>query len=97
MQAQDTFISKLVARYVVPLSGPEKVLDMICEGARGAARINALPMPQRPHAELWDDERAPGLGGNWKRVWYLAAVGAAALAVFGARSEHFNVVDLSGA
>ncbi|KAF3045925.1 hypothetical protein E8E12_007443 [Didymella heteroderae] len=93
MQAQDNFISKLIARYVVPFSGPEKVVEMICEGARGAARINALPMPKRPHSELWDDEREPS-AFDWRRVGYAASVGFAVLAVFVARGSHVNVGGL---
>ncbi|KAJ8106624.1 hypothetical protein OPT61_g9413 [Boeremia exigua] len=64
MQAMDTPFSKFVAKYIVPLSGSESVVKMICRAARGAARIKALPMPQRPHSELWDDERGSSL--SWK-------------------------------
>lgn len=91
IQAQDTFISKLIARYIVPLSGPESLVKMICGGARGAARINALPMPQRPHSELWDDEREPGIGFAWKRVGYAASVGFAVLAVFAAKNGQLPI------
>ncbi|KAJ4411603.1 hypothetical protein N0V91_001388 [Didymella pomorum] len=93
MQAQDTIISKFVARYIVPLSGPEKVLEMICEGTRGAARINALPMPKRPHSELWDDEREPR-GFAWKHVICAISVGVAAFAAVAAKNGQRSVASL---
>lgn len=93
MQAQDTIISKFVARYIVPLSGPEKVLEMICEGTRGAARINALPMPKRPHSELWDDEREPR-GFAWKHVICAISVGVAAFAAVAAQNGQLSVASL---
>ncbi|KAF3053971.1 hypothetical protein E8E11_000876 [Didymella keratinophila] len=96
MQAQDTFISKLIARYILPLSGPEKIVKIICEGARGAARINALPMPKRPHSELWDDEQTPSVGGDWKRVWYLVATGTTVLSVLAASGAQLKPASLSG-
>ncbi|KAF2992994.1 hypothetical protein E8E13_000981 [Curvularia kusanoi] len=40
IQAQDTFISRFVARYVMPFSGPGKILERICEGL--TARDRAL-------------------------------------------------------
>lgn len=87
-------MSKMIARYVVPYSGPDAVLSMICGASRGAARVKALPMPQRPHAELWDDEREPGLAG-WSRVWYAASVGVAVLAVFAVRGARVDVAGLA--
>ncbi|XPS80795.1 hypothetical protein M3J07_012766 [Ascochyta lentis] len=57
LQAMDTISSRFVAKHILPRSSPETVLDMICGGAVGAARIEALPLPVRPHCDLWDDER----------------------------------------
>lgn len=94
MQAQDTFVLKLVARYIVPFSGPEKVVEMICEGARGAARINALPMPQRVHSELWEDEKKPRVGFTWNRVGYAVSVGFAVLAVLAAKRGQLPIASL---
>lgn len=93
IQAQDTFTSRLIARYIVPLSGPEKVLQMICEGARGAANINALPMPQRPHSQLWDDELKPRIGFAWKRMVYAASVGFGVLALLMASGGQLPVAS----
>ncbi|KAJ4354876.1 hypothetical protein N0V95_003410 [Ascochyta clinopodiicola] len=90
MQAMDTFISKFIAKYVVPFSGPDKVVKMICDGARGAARVCALPMPERPHSELWDDEREPSRF-DWKHAGYVASLGFAVGVVFVARSAQLSL------
>ncbi|KAJ4350594.1 hypothetical protein N0V95_004598 [Ascochyta clinopodiicola] len=68
IQAMDKFFSRMIAKYVVPLSSPNKILEIICSGSRGAARVKALPMPKRPHSDLWDDEQELSIDVAWKRA-----------------------------
>ncbi|KAJ4311440.1 hypothetical protein N0V94_007953 [Neodidymelliopsis sp. IMI 364377] len=76
VQAMDSLFSKIIAKIVMPLSKPEAAIEMICGGSRGAARIKALPMPTRPHSELWDDEKKPS-PFNFARLDFLASVASA--------------------
>lgn len=93
VQAKDKFSSRIIANWVIPLSNPESLVDMLCKDARGAARVKALPMPQRPHSELWDDEKEPALV-DWKRVGFAASLGVTALAVLAARSSQVSLLSM---
>ncbi|KAJ4993560.1 FAD binding domain protein [Stagonosporopsis vannaccii] len=93
VQAKDKFFSRIIANYVIPMSNPESLVDMLCNDARGAARVKALPMPHRPHAELWDDEKEP-TQVDWKRFGYVASLGFAALAVLAARNSQLPSLSM---
>lgn len=57
MQAQDTFAMKMVARYVIPGSSPDSMLELFSQMARPAARLDMVDVPKREHCELYYDER----------------------------------------
>lgn len=80
VQAKDKFVSRIIADYVIPMSKPEALVDLLCGVARPAARVKALPMPRRPHSELWDDEKEHTLV-HWKRIVYVVTLSIATLAV----------------
>jgi hypothetical protein len=57
LQAQETFATRMIAKYLIPGSSPDSVFEILSANARPAVRIDMLPMPRRPHVDLWDDER----------------------------------------
>jgi hypothetical protein len=57
------------------------MVDVLCSTQLGATHIKALPLPERPHSELWDDEKEANLV-DWRRVGYVFSATVAALAVF---------------
>ncbi|KNG47715.1 fad binding domain-containing protein, partial [Stemphylium lycopersici] len=57
MQAQDTFVMKIVAKYVIPGSSPDSMLEMFSQMARPAARLDMMDVPKREHVDLYYDER----------------------------------------
>ncbi|KAH6638911.1 hypothetical protein C7974DRAFT_123267 [Boeremia exigua] len=94
LQAMDTLVSKFIAKYIMPMSGSDKMVDMICESSLGAARCKSLPMPDRPHSALWDDEKEPKLV-NWTRVGMVASVVFGALAVMTASNSQSTMASMS--
>ena len=94
VQAQDTLISRFIAKVVLPLSSSDSAIEMLCSGARGAAKIEALPVPNRPHSQLWDDEK-PSKPMVTSCVGYAASVVVAVLACLAARKMQFPILSLS--
>jgi hypothetical protein len=94
VQAQDTLVSRFIAKVVLPLSSSDSAIEMICSGARGAAKIEALPVPKRPHSDLWDDEK-PSKPMITSCVGYVASVVVAVVACLAARKIQFPISSLS--
>jgi hypothetical protein len=82
----DTIASKFVAKWILPLYRGEKMVDMLCSASPGATYIKSLPLPKRPHSELWDDEKEVSLV-DWKRAGYLLSASVAALAVLATQTQ----------
>ncbi|KAF2189347.1 FAD binding domain-containing protein [Zopfia rhizophila CBS 207.26] len=72
LQAMDTFVSKLIARYIIPHSSKEQVLEMISSNVRPAARLGMSNVPTRPHCDLYHDERPATPLGEPKAARLLA-------------------------
>lgn len=57
LQAKDTLKSKLIANYLIPRAGPEQIFSMLTSQSLGAAKLEMFDVPEKPHSELWFDER----------------------------------------
>ena len=53
----ETFLSRLMAKYIIPRAAPDQFVERICGVSRPAARLEMLDLPIRQHCELWHDER----------------------------------------
>ncbi|CAN9080337.1 unnamed protein product [Alternaria alternata] len=93
VQAMDTVTSKFIARYIVPLYHAEKMIDVLCGTSRGGTHIKALPLPNRPHSDLWDDEKGANLV-DWRRVGYVFSATVAALAVFSTQTQLLPIASM---
>ena len=89
----DTVTSKFVARYIVPLYHAEKMIDVLCGTSRGGTHIKALPLPSRPHSDLWDDEKGANLV-DWRHVGYVFSATVAALAVFSTQTQLLPIASM---
>lgn len=87
----DTIASKFVMKFVVPLCPPQKVIDILYNAQLGGTHIKALPVRQRPHSELWDDEKEAN-SVNWKRLGYVISATVATLAVFATQTQQFATI-----
>ncbi|KAF2015193.1 FAD/NAD(P)-binding domain-containing protein [Aaosphaeria arxii CBS 175.79] len=56
IQAMDSFVSKIIAKYIMPRSEPIMVINMLCEGSIPAARLDMIDLPARQHIEPFFDE-----------------------------------------
>ncbi|KAL6703175.1 hypothetical protein ACN47E_010168 [Coniothyrium glycines] len=56
--ARENLLTKLFIKFVMPYAGPGTILDTFGSNTRPAARIKSLSIPDRPHTELYFDERA---------------------------------------
>ncbi|OAK96962.1 FAD/NAD(P)-binding domain-containing protein [Phaeosphaeriaceae sp. SRC1lsM3a] len=75
LQALDSFFTRILAKFVIPHSSPVSVLDQFSSTARPAARLEMVEIPNRPHAELYDDEK-PAKSVDSKRIFSFFAYGA---------------------
>ncbi|KAJ4351109.1 uncharacterized protein N0V89_006448 [Didymosphaeria variabile] len=57
LQAKETFLTRLVAKWLIPGSSADSVLEMLSTNMRPAPRLNMVPVPDRQHADLYNDER----------------------------------------
>lgn len=75
LQALDSFFTRILAKFVIPHSSPVSVLDQFSSTAQPAARLEMVEIPNRPHAELYDDEK-PAKSVDSKRIFSFFAYGA---------------------
>ncbi|KAB2099375.1 hypothetical protein AG0111_0g12272 [Alternaria gaisen] len=71
----DSFFTRILAKFVIPRSSPDSILDMFSMTARPAARLEVVDVPDRPHTELYDDEK-PTRSVSPKRISPILTYGA---------------------
>ncbi|KAH7074440.1 hypothetical protein BKA63DRAFT_513030 [Paraphoma chrysanthemicola] len=57
LMAQDNMVTKFVAKVIMPYAGPENIFENLSSSVRPGTCLDMLPVPRRPHAELFYDER----------------------------------------
>lgn len=83
IQALDSFSSKLIAKYILPLANTEHGLSALLSTSRPAARLEMLPVPSRPHYDSFYDERpAKPLKKRVSMLVQLVAYGVCSLLVY---------------
>jgi hypothetical protein len=75
LQSLDSFFTRILAKFVIPRSSPDSVVDMFSMIARPAARLEMVDVPDRPHTELYDDEK-PTTSVSPKRMSPILTYGA---------------------
>lgn len=58
LQAHETFGARMMTKYLIPRMSLDSSMNMATAVLRPAARLDMLPVPKRPHVDLFDDERA---------------------------------------
>lgn len=57
IQAKDKFVSRFIATQIIPRAGTEEVFSILGNPPLGAARLKMFEVPERPHCDMWYDER----------------------------------------
>ncbi|KAF2846524.1 FAD/NAD(P)-binding domain-containing protein [Plenodomus tracheiphilus IPT5] len=78
LHARETFGTRMLAKYFIPRYTGDHLLDQLSLQFRPAARLDMLPVPKRPHVDLFNDER-PSMPVQSKVPLYLFLTGFAVL------------------
>ncbi|KAH7344365.1 hypothetical protein BKA66DRAFT_375049, partial [Pyrenochaeta sp. MPI-SDFR-AT-0127] len=57
MQAMENFAMRVIAKYIIPWSDKDSVLELLSSSVRPAAKLDMIAVPKRNHMDLYYDER----------------------------------------